>query len=102
MHTNLQPLVEGLSCSELTRLKALELLGGEGLWEFELWSQKTTFHVIDGVGEGGHKTEYYDRTVRAPKQKVRLNTISKSRTWYHRVYPRVPCHEYANMTMGNI
>lgn len=28
---NLQPLVEGLSCSELTRLKALELLGGEGL-----------------------------------------------------------------------
>lgn len=27
----LQPLVEGLSCSELTRLKALELLGGEGL-----------------------------------------------------------------------
>lgn len=34
--TNLHPLVEGLSCSELTRLKALELLGGEGLWEFEL------------------------------------------------------------------
>lgn len=29
--TNLHPLVEGLSCSELTRLKALELLGGEGL-----------------------------------------------------------------------
>lgn len=28
---NLQPLVEGWSCSELTRLKALELLGGEGL-----------------------------------------------------------------------
>lgn len=28
---NLQPLVEGLSCSELTRLKAFELLGGEGL-----------------------------------------------------------------------
>lgn len=27
----LQPLVEGWSCSELTRLKALELLGGEGL-----------------------------------------------------------------------
>lgn len=31
----LQPLVEGLSCSELSRLKALELLGGEGLWELE-------------------------------------------------------------------
>lgn len=30
-HTNLQPLVDGLSCSELTRLKALELLGGEEL-----------------------------------------------------------------------
>lgn len=34
--TNLQPLVDGLSCSELSRLKALELLGGDGLWEFEL------------------------------------------------------------------
>lgn len=33
---NLQPLVDGLSCSELSRLKALELLGGDGLWEFEL------------------------------------------------------------------
>lgn len=31
IHTNLQPLVDGLSCSELIRLKALELLGGEGL-----------------------------------------------------------------------
>lgn len=35
----LQPLVEGLSCSELSRLKALELLGGEGLWELELGRQ---------------------------------------------------------------
>lgn len=34
--TNLQPLVDGLSCSELSRLKALELLGGDELWEFEL------------------------------------------------------------------
>lgn len=34
---DLQPLVEGLSCSELSRLKALELLGGDGLWELELW-----------------------------------------------------------------
>lgn len=33
---NLQPLVDGLSCSELSRLKALELLGGDGLWDFEL------------------------------------------------------------------
>lgn len=39
-HTNLQPLVDGLSCSELTRLKALELLGGEGLWELELWERE--------------------------------------------------------------
>lgn len=34
---HLQPLVDGLSCSELSRLKALELLGGDGLWELELW-----------------------------------------------------------------
>lgn len=34
---NLQPLVDGLSCSELSRLKALELLGGDGLWDFKLW-----------------------------------------------------------------
>lgn len=34
--TNLQPLVDGLSCSELSKLNALELLGGDGLWEFEL------------------------------------------------------------------
>lgn len=38
--TNLQPLVEGLSCSELSKLKALELLGGDGLWEFELWKRR--------------------------------------------------------------
>ena len=43
--TNLQPLVDGLSCSELTRLKALELLGGDVLWEFEL-EPETTGHVI--------------------------------------------------------
>lgn len=36
VYTYLQPLVDGLSCSELTRLKALELLGGEVLWELEL------------------------------------------------------------------
>lgn len=30
---HLQPLVDGLSCSELSRLKALELLGGDGLFE---------------------------------------------------------------------
>lgn len=33
---HLQPLVDGLSSSELSRLKALELLGGDGLWESEL------------------------------------------------------------------
>lgn len=40
--TDLQPLVDGLSCSELAlkRLKALELLGGEGLWELELQGQQ--------------------------------------------------------------
>lgn len=42
--TNLQPLVEGLSCSELTRLNALELLGGEGLCEFELQTQNMLYH----------------------------------------------------------
>lgn len=36
----LQPLVEGLSCSELSRLKAFELLGGDRLWEFELWGER--------------------------------------------------------------
>lgn len=36
----LQPLVEGLSCSELSRLKAFELLGGDGLWEFELCGKR--------------------------------------------------------------
>ena len=37
--SDLQPLEEGLSCSELAlrRLKALELLGGDRLWELELW-----------------------------------------------------------------
>lgn len=70
--------------------------------------KKKTFRVIEGVGEGGHKTQRYDRTVRAPKQKVRLNTISKSRTWYysvptcHKQTICVPPHEYANMTMDNI
>lgn len=39
--SHLQPLVEGLSCSELSRLKALELLGGDGLWESELWEEGT-------------------------------------------------------------
>lgn len=40
--TNLQPLVDGLSCSELSRLKAFELLGGDGLWELELrWRKRT-------------------------------------------------------------
>lgn len=38
--TNLQPLVDGLSCSELSRLKAFELLGGDGLWELELWGRE--------------------------------------------------------------
>lgn len=42
--TNLQPLVDGLSCSELSRLKAFELLGGDGLWEFELWGKRTIVH----------------------------------------------------------
>lgn len=39
--SHLQPLVDGLSCSELSRLKALELLGGDGLWEAELQEDKT-------------------------------------------------------------
>ena len=30
-NANLQPLVEGLSCSELSRLKAMELPGGDEL-----------------------------------------------------------------------
>lgn len=46
--TNLQPLVDGLSCSELSRLKALELLGGDGLWEFEL-GDRTNVIVIKYV-----------------------------------------------------
>lgn len=41
--TNLQPLVDGLSCSELSRLKAFELLGGDGLWELELQGERRTF-----------------------------------------------------------
>ena len=28
--------MDGWSCSELSRLKAVELLGGDGLWELEL------------------------------------------------------------------
>jgi len=35
--TDLQPLLDGSPCSELTRLKALELLGADELWEWELW-----------------------------------------------------------------
>lgn len=44
--TYLQPLVEGLSCSELSRLKALELLGGDGLWEFELQERQRQLTIL--------------------------------------------------------
>lgn len=55
--TNLQPLVDGLSCSELSRLKALELLGGDGLWEFELKAKVTTDVCFRATTLTGYCTE---------------------------------------------
>lgn len=52
----LQPEVEGGSCSELVdnRLYANELLGGERLWEFELW-KKNLVEAKGGEPEKPHQ-----------------------------------------------